>query len=102
MLIQKQLLILHSETKQKDYDSISIEQLWRYIQGLSLNQNDREWLASKLIESTADDAKTAKQKAYVKESLYRALDEVKVAKSEGRRLKTLDEFLEELETEETA
>ena len=24
--------------------------LWTYIQGLSLKQKDREWLASKLIE----------------------------------------------------
>ena len=81
--------------------ALALNNLWRYIQGLSLKKSDREWLASKLIESTADDAKTAKQKAYVKESLYRALVELKVAKREGRKLKTLDEFLEELETEET-
>lgn len=68
---------------------------------MALKKKDREWLAGKLLEPTADDAKTARQKAYVKESLYRALDEVEAAKREGRKLKTLDEFLEELE-EETA
>ena len=68
---------------------------------MALKKKDREWLAGKLLEPTADDAKTARQKAYVKESLYRALDEVEAAKPEGRKLKTLDEFLEELE-EETA
>ena len=68
---------------------------------MALKKKDREWLAGKLLEPTADDAKTARQKAYVKESLYRALDEAEAAKREGRKLKTLDEFLEELE-EETA
>ena len=66
---------------------------------MALNKKDREWLAGKLLEPTADDAKTDQQKAYVKDSLYRALDEVERAKREGRKLKTLDEFLEELENE---
>ena len=81
--------------------AIQLNNLWTYIQGMALKKKDREWLAGKLLEPTADDAKTARQKAYVKESLYRALDEVEAAKPEGRKLKTLDEFLEELE-EETA
>ena len=61
---------------------------------MALKQSDREWLAGKLLEPTADDAKTAQQKAYVKESLYQALDEVERAKREGRKLKisTIDEF----------
>ncbi len=81
--------------------TIQLNNLWTYIQGMALKKKDREWLAGKLLEPTADDAKTARQKAYVKESLYRAVDEVEAAKREGRKLKTLDEFLEELE-EETA
>ncbi len=81
--------------------TIQLNNLWTYIQGMALKKKDREWLAGKLLEPTADDAKTARQKAYVKESLYRALDGVEAAKREGRKLKTLDEFLEELE-EETA
>ncbi len=79
--------------------TIQLNNLWTYIQGMALKKKDREWLAGKLLEPTADDAKTARQKAYVKESLYRALDEVEAAKREGRKLKTLDEFLEELEEE---
>ena len=81
--------------------TIQLNNLWTYIQGMALKKKDREWLAGKLLEPTADDAKPARQKAYVKKSLYRALDEVEAAKREGRKLKTLDEFLEELE-EETA
>ena len=77
---------------------MQLNNLWSYIQGMSLKKKDREWLAGKLLEPV-DDAKTARQKAYVKETLTRALKEVEQAKREGRKLKTLDEFLDELEKE---
>ena len=80
--------------------TFALNNLWTYIEGLSLKQKDREWLASKLLEPKADDAKTAKQKAYVKETLTRALNEVKAAKREGRKLQTVDEFIKELRMEE--
>ncbi len=79
--------------------AIQLNNLWTYIQGMSLKKNDREWLAGKLLEPTDDDEKTAQQKAYVKETLTNALKEVETAKREGRKLQTLDEFLEELEVE---
>ena len=44
--------------------------------------------------------KTEKQQAYVKESLTRALQEVKFAKLEGRKLQSFDDFLEELDKEQ--
>lgn len=44
--------------------------------------------------------KTQKQQAYVKESLTRALQEVKLAKLEGRKLQSIDDFLKELDEEE--
>ena len=80
--------------------TFALNNLWNYIEGLSLKQKDREWLASKLLEPKADDAKTAQQKAYVKETLTRAINEVKAVKRNGRKLKTLDELIEELEEEE--
>ncbi|MBR5061887.1 MAG: hypothetical protein IKX24_07060 [Prevotella sp.] len=80
--------------------TVALNNLWTYLQGLSLSQKDRNWLAGKLIDSTADDAKTAEQKAYVKDSLHRALNEVKQAKREGRKLQTLDDFIQELRAEE--
>ncbi len=80
---------------------MQLNNLWTYIQGMSLNKKDREWLANKLLEPTSDEAKTDRQKALVKESLTQALKEVEAAKREGRTLKTLDEFLAELEEEET-
>ena len=80
--------------------TFALNNLWTYLQGLSLSQKDRNWLAGKLIEPTSDDAKTAKQKAYVKETLTRALKEVEAAKREGHKLQTLDEFIKELRTVE--
>ena len=80
--------------------TFALNNLWSYIEGLSLSTKDRKWLANKLIEPVADDQKTAKQKAYVKETLYRALDEVERAKRGEVKMTTLDEFINELEMEE--
>ena len=78
--------------------TVAMNNLWTYIQGLSLSQRNRKWLADKLVEPI-EDAKTARQKAYVKETLTRALKEVEQAKREGRKLQTLDEFEDELRAE---
>lgn len=80
----------------------ALNNLWSYLQGLSLAKADREWLAGKLLEPSAVDLKTRQQQEMVKESLTRALNEVKAARREGRKLQTLDEFLEELEDEDAA
>ena len=37
-----------------------------------------------------------KQKAYVKDSLTRAISEMKVAKIEGRKLQSVDDFINEM------
>ena len=79
--------------------TFALNNLWTYIEGLSLSMKDRKWLANKLIEPVADDPKTAKQKAYVKETLYRALDEVERAKRGEIKMQTEEEFLAELKAE---
>lgn len=82
--------------------TVALQNLWTYINGLSLKRKDREWLANKLLEPTEVDAETKRQQEFVKESLTRAINEVKAAKREGRKLTTLDDFIEELKSEETA
>lgn len=77
---------------------MALNNLWSYIQGMSLKKKDREWLASKLLEPV-DDAKTAQQKAYVKETLTRALKEVEQAKRGEIKMMTEEEFLEDLKKE---
>ena len=44
-------------------------------------------------------SKTQKQQAYVKESLERAFQEVKMAKLEGKPMQDVDDFLKELDAE---
>ncbi len=44
--------------------------------------------------------KTQKQQAYVKESLTRAMQEVRLAKLEGRKLPDARDLLKELDEEE--
>ena len=79
--------------------SFALNNLWTYIEGLSLKRKDREWLANKLLEPVADDKKTARQKAYVKETLTRAFDEVKAARRGETKMMTEEEFLEGLKAE---
>lgn len=81
--------------------TVALQNLWTYINGLSLKRKDREWLANKLLEPTEVDAETKRQQEFVKKSLTRAINEVKAAKCEGRQLTTLDDFIEELKSEET-
>ena len=77
--------------------AIALNNLWTYIQGMSLKKKDREWLAGKLMEPTNDEAKAVeRQKAYVKESLYRALDEVEQAKRGEIKMISEEEFWEGL------
>ena len=44
-------------------------------------------------------SKTQKQQRYVKESLGKAFQEVKMAKMEGKPLQDVDDFLKELDEE---
>ena len=82
--------------------TMALNNLWSYLQGLALSRKDRDWLAGKLMEATEKEvAETRRQQEYVKETLYRALDEVEAAKREGRQLQTLDDFIKELQMEET-
>ena len=39
--------------------TFALNNLWTYIEGLSLKRKDREWLANKLLEPVADDKKIA-------------------------------------------
>ena len=60
-------------------------------------------VVSTTVFKTKDDSnkKTLRQQAYVKESLERAFDEMKLARREGRKLQSADDFIKELEAEES-
>ena len=79
--------------------AFALNNLWTYIEGLSLKQKDREWLANKLLDPVEVDVETKRQQEFVKESLTRALDEVKRARRGEAKMMTLEEFEEELRAE---
>ena len=76
--------------------TFALNNLWTYISGLSLKRKDREWLANKLLEPTEVDAKTKRQQEFAKESLTRAINEVRSAKRGETKMMTMEEFEEEL------
>ena len=66
--------------------------------GETIKTNTRAWQGEYVF--FVDGKRIAKMMAYVKETLTRALNEVKAAKREGRKLQTVDEFIKELRMEE--
>ena len=74
-----------------------MEGLWQYLQTLSLSRSNRQWLAEHLIMPT-EATETPNQK-YVRESLTRAIKEVREAEKVGHKLQNLDDFISELERE---
>ena len=54
------------------------------------------WVVSASIIKESPLTIEEKQKAYVKESLSRALQEVKLAKLQGKKLQDVDDFIREM------
>lgn len=55
--------------------AVALNNLWTYIEGLSLKQKDREWLAGKLLEPKADDADVTLLTIYDKSEIENVSDE---------------------------
>ena len=75
----------------------SVENLWQYIQSLSLSERNRKWLAGKLLENTH----TEEECEYIsKEEILAGIDaglkELAERKRTGRKAKTLEELINEL------
>lgn len=51
--------------------TVTVNNLWTFIQGLSLSTNDREWLAEKLLEPTAGKKISQKEETNKKSNLSR-------------------------------
>lgn len=82
--------------------TVALNNLWIYIQSMMLSDRNKQWLADRLIESKTNkvntaQAKQAAQEKYVRESLTRAINEVREARRTGKKRQTLDEFLNELD-----
>ena len=76
--------------------TVALNNLWIYIQSMMLSDRNKQWLADRLIESKTSNTKAAQEK-FVRESLTRAMNEVREARRTGKKRQTLDEFLNELD-----
>jgi len=73
--------------------TIAMNNLWNYIQGLSLTARNQEWLAARLQESS----RAAKQKddsLMTKEEFFASIDEAReqIKRGEGVTFTNLDEM----------
>lgn len=59
-------------------NAISLNNLWSYIQGLSLTSNNQRWLAQRLIEASSAKTKTEDENAKMQKlnALFGALNNV--------------------------
>ncbi|MBR3522585.1 MAG: hypothetical protein IKN75_08745 [Prevotella sp.] len=60
-------------------NAVSLNNLWNYLQGLSLSASNQRWLGERLIEAAREDEdskKVRQQEAMVKDTLTRAFEEL--------------------------
>ena len=60
-------------------NAVSLNNLWIYLQGLSLSASNQRWLGERLIEAAREDKdikKVKQQEAMVKDTLTRAFEEL--------------------------
>lgn len=78
--------------------AIPIDNVWQMLQTLSLSSSNKEWLANKLIDSSKED-KREQEAAFVRESMQRAMLEVKEVQQGHKKLQSADDFFAELNQE---
>ncbi|GEM_PF-5968370 len=85
----------------RNMSAIALQNLLAYLTG-TLTISNRQWLAAHLIESNKNEMaekQRLKEEKYVRDSLNRAMTEVKQAMKTGKQLQTADDFLLELQKE---
>lgn len=74
-------------------NAISMNNLWNYLQGLSLTASNRKWLAEKLIEpQTSTDMNDEK----IRQELTEAFQQLEEVKAGNRKTRKAEELLYEL------
>jgi hypothetical protein len=74
-------------------NTISMNNLWNYLQGLSLTASNRKWLAEKLIEPQSS-TDTSDEK--IRQELTEAFQQLEEVKSGSRKTRKAEELLYEL------
>ncbi|MBR1468564.1 MAG: surface protein [Prevotella sp.] len=74
-------------------NTVSMNNLWNYLQGLSLTANNRKWLADRLIENSTDCAMSDTE---IREGLNHAFTQLNELKAGKRKSRSVEELLYEL------
>ena len=74
-------------------NTISMNNLWNYLQGLSLTASNRKWLADKLIEPQSS-TDTSDEK--IRQELTEAFHQLEEVKSGSRKTRKAEVLLYEL------
>ncbi|MBO6186948.1 MAG: surface protein [Prevotella sp.] len=74
-------------------NAISMNNLWNYLQGLSLTASNRKWLAERLVEAESKPVMTDKE---IKEGLKSAFTQLKEVKEGYRVTRNAEDLLYEL------
>ena len=74
-------------------NAIAMNNLWSYLQGLSLTASNRKWLAKRLVEPTTD---TVMSDDEIREGLSEAFQQLEEVKAGKRKKRKAEELLYEL------
>ena len=88
------IFLIFATTKVEiNMNAVSMDNLWRYLQGLSLTASNRKWLAEKLIELPTGGVMTD---AEIKDGLSDAFKQLDEVKKGCRQTRDAEELLYEL------
>ena len=79
-------------------NSASLNNLWQYLEGLSLSKGNRRWLAERLMENDmAEEGKCVMNDDEIKEGISVAFSQLKEVKSGKRETRSVEELLNKLQ-----
>ena len=91
---QKKFLYLQTENeKVRDMNAVSMNNLWTYLQGLSLTASNRKWLAERLVEPENKEIMSDQE---IKEGLTEAFSKLDGLKQGNVKTRSAEELLYEL------
>ena len=93
--IRKSKIVRFKREEKRDMNTVAMNNLWTYLQGLSLTAKNKKWLSERLIEPKAVDMPVMTDEE-IKEGLNLAFMHMKEV-NEGKRLtRDINELLNEL------
>ena len=91
---QKKFLYLQTENeKVRDMNAVSMNNLWTYLQGLSLTASNRKWLAERLVEPENKEIMSDQE---IKDGLAEAFSKLDGLKQGNVKTRSAEELLYEL------